>query len=160
MFGVTMHVFRLFTSIAMLAACYGCIPSTSISPPPGWRQVENRRFDLWVPPDVKAWAPLDTNALSDHFTGDTIELTFQYGTILGDLSGFTNAPHYACSVERIDGKKAKITSFYYWGSRPYHELISAHFPEVDGKELSLTATCRTTNDYDTASKILRTLRFK
>lgn len=157
-----MLLWRLLTTAAVFGVWGCCAPSSSISPPPGWRQVENRRFDLWVPSEIKAWRPIDTNAWYDVFQGQTMELQFVVCPVLDGDVCFTNAPHYHRSVERIAGKKVEITSYYYWASRPYHELISARIAGMDGgsSQLVITATCESTNDYATAKQIFRTLKFK
>ena len=150
------------TSTALLAMTCGCTPSTSIDPPSSWVKIANARFDFCVPPDMNTFGLLDTNSLHGQSEGKSMFLSFEYGLSQEDYSGFTKAKHYASHEERIGGRTAKIVEFYYEPFLRYHELIAVDFPRVDGKEfqLNVTAICSTTNDYETARKIFRTIRFK
>ena len=158
--------------IVLLAASWGCTRPPSVNHPPGWVRVANTKFELFVPPCFTP--PQDTNNPSFALEGpevqlkfwpgtdtDRMEVRFDWGPDIEDFARFTKEKHYASHSERIGGKRATVVSFYY---KPWwkNELIAAYFPEADGKDIHfcVTVLCRSTNDYETARTMFRTIRFK
>lgn len=144
---------------ALLAA--GCAPATSVKPPPGWVKIDGRNFSFYVPPDVKAVSVQGMDSLVGGYQGDVISIGFDYG-MYSDPLDYQGRPGYRSHDERIGGKRAKIVSYYNPGSgHSFDHAIGVHFPEVKGKDIALTvyATCKTTDDYEIARTIFRTIEF-
>jgi len=110
---------------------------------------------------VKVVPALGIDSFVGEYKGDSISLSFDYGLYSNRLEN-NGQSGYVARKERIGGKDAKIASFQerYTGN-PFEHAIGVHFPHVAGKEIRLTvfATCKTTNDYETAKTIFRTLKF-
>ena len=75
------------------------------------------------------------------------------------------------NIERIDGMTARVVSFHNPGSgHAFDNAIGVHFAEVGGKErtwagtnklrLTVFATCKSTNDYETVRTIFGTIHFR
>lgn len=151
---------RLFpvTMFFVFYAVCGCTPSTSVKASPGWTVVDARKFQFSVPPDIKAVPVRGIDSFVGQYKGTNLSFDFDYGEYSNPLDGCVGPEH----VERIDGKEAKIVEGCNSGSSPFGYAIGVHFPHVIGNEIKLTvfATCKTTNDYETAKTIFRTIRFK
>jgi hypothetical protein len=89
-------------------------------------------------------------------------LSYDYGP-WSDPLPYAKKPQFNEQTERIDGRLARIVSFHNPGSgHPFDYVIAAHFADT-GKpntKLTLFATCKTTDDYQTVKTIFRTIRFK
>jgi len=147
----------------VLAVFCGCTPSTSVNPPPGWVQVDARKFVFYAPLDLKAVPVHGLDSFIGDYKGDSITLSFDYGLYSDPLETAHGGSGYTSHRERIGGQMAKIASFYLPNSDPQFDFaIGVHFPKAAGKEIGLTvfATCKSTNDYETARTIFRTIRFK
>lgn len=144
---------------ALLAV--SCTPATSVKPPPGWVQIDARNFSFHVPPDVKAVPVQGIDSFVGQYEGDSISVGFDYG-MYSDPLDYKGRPGYRSRDERIGGKRAKIVSYYNPATgHSFDYATGAHFPEVNGNGLKLTVhvMCRTTNDYETAQTIFRTIKF-
>lgn len=157
-----MRIWILLARVAMVVVTGGCRPSPSVAPPSGWIKLANSRFSVFVPPEMNSFGSLDPNAAFGELDGKSMHLSFEYGLSHEDLSGFKKAKHYAAHKELIGGKTARMVEFCYEPFRPYHELIAVDFPEANGgtSQLNVTVICQTTNDYETAKTIFRTIRFR
>ena len=157
-----MRIWILLASVAMVVVTGGCRPSPSVAPTSGWIKLANSRFSMFVPSEINSSGSLDASAAFGELDGKSMHLSFEYGVSHEDFSGFKKAKHYAAHEERIGGKTARIVEFYYEAFRPFHELMAVDFPEVDGGtfQLNVTVICETTNDYETAKTIFRTIRFR
>jgi len=148
--------------VVLVALFSGCMPSTSISPPSGWVQVDAKKFVFFVPPDIKPVPVHGIDSFVGEYQGNSISLSFDYGLYSDDLTTAEGGSDYSSHLERIGGKKARISSFYFPNTgHPFDNAIGVHFPEAGGKNIKLTvfATCKTTNDYETARRIFRTIKF-
>ena len=167
-----MRTYGRILLVLLLVELWGCTRAPSVNPPPGWVKVATTKFELFVPPWFKP--PRATNNLSFSLEGpelrpgsllDTnfgrMEVSFDWGRGIEDFADFTKNKHYMLTSERIGGKRAKVVSFYY---EPWllNELIAIYFPEADGRDIqfSVLALCRSTNDYEIARTMFRTIRFK
>lgn len=156
-----MRTSRQLLLIAVCSALSGCTPSTSVNPPNGWVQVDAKKFSFYVPSDIKAVPVRGIDSFVGEYKCDSISLSFDYGQYSNRLEN-EGESGYASRKERIGGKSAKIASFHYPNTgHPFDHAIGVHFPQVAGKEVRLTvfATCKTTNDYETAKTIFRTIKF-
>ena len=91
-----------------------------------------------------------------------MSLRFDYGMYSDPLSFFKERPSYDSRNECIGGKNAKIVSFYNPGKgNPFDYAIAVQFPEVKGfAKLTVSVTCKVTNEYEIARTIFRTIKFK
>jgi len=160
--GVNMRAWNSLLFCSLLAVASGCTPATSVSPPFGWVQIDAREFSFYVPPDVKAVPVQGIDSFVGEYNGDSISLNFDYGHYSDPLD-YKERTNYIAHDERIDDKKARVVSYDNPGSgHPFDYAIGIHFPEVNGKDIRLTvyATCKTTNDYETARTVFRTIKFR
>jgi hypothetical protein len=102
------------------------------------------------------------DSLVGRYRSQSIALTYDYGAYSDSLN-YSDHSSFTEKTETIDGKNAKVASFYsaaFGQSSPH--VIAVHFPMVSGKETKLTisAACRATNDFETAIIIFRTIKFK
>jgi hypothetical protein len=155
-------VSRVIT-IAMLGALFGCTPSTSISPPPNWVRIDGGRFSFYVPPDVTPEPVQGIDSVVGAYNGNSIWLGTDYGRYSDSLETAEGGSGYIAHQERIDGMKARVASFYFpEAGHPFKYAIGVYFPSVswwDHTRLTVFARCKTTNDYETAQMIFRTIKF-
>ncbi len=154
----------------VLAAALGLAQAATNSPPSGWVRIAARKFELSVPPDVKSVPVQGIDSFVGEYKGTDISLAFDYGIFSSSLK-HTGSPDFVSSVERIDGMTARVVSFHNPGSgHAFDHAIGVHFAEVGGKErtwagtnklrLTVFATCKSTNDYETVRTIFRTIHFR
>jgi hypothetical protein len=149
----------------------GCEDSKSLPSDPkasnpdaieSWAQVDGRAFAFRVPPDMKAVPVQGIDSEVGEYRGDSISLSFDHG-LFSDPMDYRKQADYISHEERINGRKARIVSYYSPGrEHPFDFAIGVHFPNVNGKNVRLTvyARCKTKDDYETARTIFRTIRFK
>jgi hypothetical protein len=154
---------RLFAIGVSLSSLCGCTPSSSVSPPAGWVQMDTGKFTFFVPPDVKYFPTMGIDSFVGEYKGESIYLNFDYGMYSNGLEDAGSGSNYISKIERIDGKKARIAAFDFpnYGI-PFGYVVGIHFPEVAAKGIRLTivASCKTKEDREAAATILRTIRFK
>lgn len=152
---------RLWISLPLSALlAVGCTPVASVEPPPGWRQVDVGDFSFHVPPDMKAVSSQGIDSVVGQYRSDSLSVGFDYGMNSDPLND-RQSSGYRSRYERIGGKRAKIVSYHASGAQDsFRHAIAAHFPEVNGnRKLTVHARCKTANDCETASTLLRTIEF-
>ena len=95
------------------------------------------------------------------FESQDMTVGFDYGAYSGEsLDSLAKSPGYTSQMERIGGRDVQIVSVDVAPSsnhRHFEHLILASFLKAG---LTMSAWCNTTTDYDTATKIFRSVRFK
>lgn len=161
--GLNMRALKQLLVVTLVATFFGCMPSTSVNPPAGWTKVDTGKFVFYVPSDIKTVPVRGIDSFVGQYKGNTISLSFDYGFYSSRLEDAEGGSGYTAHWERIGGKKARIASFYFPNTgNPFDYAIGVHFPEAAGKDVRLTvfATCKSTNEYETARMIFRTIKFK
>jgi hypothetical protein len=157
-----MRTFNQIFTCALFVIVAGCAMKTLVKPPSGWVQIDAREFKFYAPQDIKPVPVQGIDSYVGEYKGDAISLNFDYGGYSDPLI-YPERKAYVVHDEQIDGKKARIVSYYDPGTgNPFDFAIGVYFADVNGKGTRLTmyATCKTTNEYQTATMIFRTITFK
>ena len=94
------------------------------------------------------------------FERQDMTVDFDYGAYSGGLlDGYARRPGYTLRTERVGGHDVQIVSFDVVApsQRRFEHLTVASFLRAG---LTMSANCKNTQDYDTATKIFRSVRFK
>jgi hypothetical protein len=156
--GLAMRHFFRIALLAVVCHCLHCFAAPPVEIPPGWTTVDSQKFKFSIPPDLKEVSIRGIDSFVGQYKGTNLSLSFDYGDYSDPLIHCQGAAH----VEEIDGKTAKIVTECYSrrGDSPRHG-IGVHFPKL-GRDTKLTVLveCNSTNDFETAKTIFRTIRFK
>lgn len=155
---------RLLTGCVALALG-GCEPPavfTWVIPATDWIAIDAKQYSFYIPPDMKE----DHNAVFQEggalYRNDVISLSSDYGPWSDPLTHIEK-PWITEQTERIDGRWAKIVNFHNPGSgHPFDYVMAVHFSDTgDPKsKLTLFATCKSPEEYETLRTIFRTVKFK
>lgn len=122
------------------------------------------RFRFRTPNDVKQRPAPGIDSLVGSFQGRAIRLSFDYGLYSDSLrdSSYSRYPQYQEGDIEIDGKKARMITFYSSEiNKEYPYVAAIHFPvtEERGARLTMMAFGKTESDLHVARKVFESIRF-
>jgi hypothetical protein len=148
--------------IVILAILSGCKQPSLDEPPPDWVKVDARYFEFFAPRDLESVPVEGIDSFVGEYVGNSMVLGFDYGAYSDPLN-HESSKQFVANEEFIDGKRAKVVSYYNPGSgHRFDYVIAVHFPDTGerGTKLTVYITCKTPEDSEAAKTILETIRFK
>ena len=125
-----------------------------------WHTQDAGGFTFSLPSDFHKTSAHGIDSDVSEFERQDMTVGFDYGAYSGySLDAYAKHPSYTSRIERIGGHDVQIVSFDVVApsQRRFEHLVLASFL---GAGLTMDADCKNTKDYDTATKIFRSVGFK
>ena len=125
-----------------------------------WHTQDAGGFTFSLPSGFHKTSAHGIDSYVSEFERQDMTVDFDYGAYSGfSLDEYAKHPGYTSRMERIGGHDVQIVSFDVVApiQRRFEHLAIASFLGVG---LTMSADCKSTQDYDTATKIFRSVRFK
>jgi hypothetical protein len=127
-----------------------------------WRQADTETFTFSMPRSFGQTSVHGTSAdaFLAQYTNQDMTITFDEGISAGgSLDSLSKYGGYSSRTEQVRGEEVQIVTFDMppGGEHRFDHAIAASYPGIG---LSIYAHCRTTSDYETATKIFKTIQLR
>jgi hypothetical protein len=125
-----------------------------------WHTQDAGAFTFSLPFGFHKTAMHGIDSYVSEFERQDMTVDFDYGAYSGySLDEYAKRPGYTSRMERVGGHDVQIVTFDVAApsQRRFEHLTVASFLGVG---LTMSANCKNRQDYDTATKIFRSVRFK
>jgi hypothetical protein len=125
-----------------------------------WHTQAAGAFTFLLPSGFQKTSAHGIDSQVSEFESKDMSVSFDYGSYSGySLDEYAKRPGYTSRMERVGGHDVQIVSFdveQSSGQRFEHLTLASYL----GVGLTMSANCKTRADYDTATEIFRSVRFK
>ena len=161
---------RWLASLLIVVSGLLCIsPMASGTVPSDWKKVDAEgRFSFFLPPDMEEHPVKGIDSYVGEYRNSDVALSFDYGWWSDSFKYYPSRPQYQEATVEIDGKAAKVITFFRSEhDNPFPYVAAIHFADVgtgpgEGgmiTKLTLWADCKSPADQDIAKEIFSSIKF-